>query len=127
MRPVAQTLTAVTDASGDATVRTRPYEGRVIAIIYTKTDYAAGVDFTVTSETTGQAIWTATDQNASVTVAPRQQINQANGTGAAYAASGEPVLDYFRLANEPVKIVVAQGGNAKTGDFTVIVELGGEA
>ena len=45
-----------TDSGGDATAFTRIVNGNVLSIQYVKDDYAAGVDFTITRETTGQQI-----------------------------------------------------------------------
>ena len=115
------TVALTTDASGDVTGYTNTVTGRVIAVIYTKDDFAAGVDFTITSETTGQNIWTESDVNASKTVAPRQPTHDRAGVASLYAAAGEPVEDHIYVALERIKIVVAQGGNAKSGSFTVIV------
>lgn len=115
------TVSVTTDASGAATAYTPVVTGRVVNVVYTKTDYAVGVDFTVTAEGTGQAIWTGTDVNASTTVAPRQPTHGTDGSASLYAGAGEPIEDQIYLAGDRVKIVVAAGGNAKTGAFAVVV------
>ena len=115
-------VTLVTDASGDVTGYTPVVSGRISAVVYTKTDYDNGVDFVVTGDDTGQTIWSETNVNASKTVAPRQPVHDTAGVASLYAAAGEPVEDHIVVAQERIKIVVAQGGNTKTGKITVIVE-----
>jgi len=116
------TVTLTTDTSGAATGHIGPFNGRVNLIAYTKDDFADGVDFTTTSETTGQTLWTDTNINASETVAPRQATHSTAGAAALYASGGEAVLDGIFLVNERVKIVIASGGAEKSGTFRVIVE-----
>jgi YD repeat-containing protein len=104
-------LTLVTDASGDAVAYTPHVLGRVLAVVYTKdgtTPFANGVDLTVTAEATAQAILALTDQNASGTFYPPW-----TGT----RTVNEPVT----VAGDRVKVVVAQGGDTKTGTVDVIV------
>lgn len=109
------------DASGDATAYSPVVTGRVIAIHYVKTDYASGVDFTITSEATGQSLWTQADQNASAVKCPRQPTHDGVGAASLYAATGEPVEDHIYLANDRIKIVVAAGGVSKTGTFHLVI------
>lgn len=111
-----------TDASGDATGYTPQITGRVSAIHYVKTDFADTVDFTITSEATGQSLWTQINQTASVVKAPRQPTHDGAGVASLYAGSGEPVEDRICLANDRVKIVVANGGDTKTGTFHVVID-----
>lgn len=115
-----ETITLTTDASGDATGRTQAINGRVINVIYTKVDFDNGVDFAITNEGTGQSIWAESNVNASAVRAPRQPTHAQDGTASLFAASGEPVESFLCLAGEAVKIVIAQGGNAKSGTFTVV-------
>lgn len=114
-------VTLTTDGSGDATGYTPTVTGRVSAIHYVKTDFATGVDFTITSEATGQSIWTELNVDASTVRAPRQPIHGQDGTASLYAAAGEPVEDHIVLANDRVKIVIANGGATKTGTFHVVI------
>lgn len=113
----------VTTASdGSATAYTdKAVTGAVLSIQYVKTDFTDGVDFAITAETTGQGLWTESNVNASATRCPRQPTHDAAGAASLYAATGEPVEDYIYLANERVKFVLAQGGNAKSGTFYVTV------
>ena len=115
-------VTLTTDSSGDATGYTPVVSGRISAVIYSKTDFADGVDFTITSDITLQTIWTESNVNASKTVQPQQATHSTAGVASLYAAAGEPVEASVVVANERVKIVVAQGGDTKTGKITVLVE-----
>lgn len=116
------TVTVTTASDGSATAYTDGVVmGAVKSIQYVKTDFADGVDFTITAETTGQNLWTDTNINASEIVCPRQPTHDAAGVASLYAGSGEPVEDYIYLARERVKIVIAAGGNAKTGTFHITV------
>lgn len=114
-------VTVTVDASGDATAYTPVVTGPVRAIHYVKTDYANGVDFTITSEATGQQLWVQADQNASAVKCPRQPTHDGVGAASLYAAAGEPVEDLILLAKDRVKIVVAQGGVSKTGTFHIVI------
>lgn len=109
-------VTPVTNASGDVTAYSPTVTGRIHAVVYTLVDYAAGVDFTITLEATGESLWTDTNVNASEAVYPVQKAN-LGGTGAASTILEVPIV----AANDRVKIVVAQGGNAKSGTFDIII------
>ena len=116
------TVSVTTDAGGDATAYTPTVNGRVLTVIYTKDDFANGVDFTITTESTAQSVWVESDVNASATVAPRQPTHAAaDGSASLYAGSGEPVETYVWTANERVKIVIGSGGNATSGTFDVLI------
>jgi len=115
------TVSLTTDASGDATGYTPVITGRIQTIIYAKADFADGVDFTVTAEATGQAIWAEANVNASAIRAPRQATHDTIGVASLYAVGGEPVEDHICVANDRIKIVIAQGGATKTGAVTVIL------
>lgn len=117
-----ESVTVTTDSGGDATAYTTGvFTGRVVNIIYTKDTYDAGVDFTITTETTGQNLWVDTNVNASETVAPMQPTHDSTGAASLYAAGGEPVETGIYCVAERIKIVVAQGGATKTGAFRVII------
>lgn len=116
-----QVVTITTDGSGDGTGYTGVVTGRVLSIRYLKADYADGIDFTVTLEATGEAILTGTNVNASASFYPRVPIDDETGADALYAAGGTKLRDCVVAANDRVKIVVAQGGAAKTGAFHVVI------
>ena len=120
MHAELQTVTIDTTTAG--TAYTGVVNGEVISIRYVKTDYATDPDFTITGETTGINIWTQSNVDASVTVCPRQPTASQAGVAALYGAGAAyAVNDRIVLANERIKIVVANGGTAKTGAFHVTI------
>jgi len=111
-----------TDASGDVTGYTPIVSGRVVTLVYTKTDFEDGVDFTITADSSGETIWTESNVNAAKTVRPRVATHDTAGVASLYAGGGEPVETPVIVANERIKVVIAQGGNVKTGKITVYVQ-----
>lgn len=95
--------------------------GRIVDISYVKTDFVNGVDFAVTGDVSGKNIWTQANVDAAQTVAPRQPTHTAAGVAILYAAAGEPVHDYIALADERIKVVIASGGDTKTGELIITV------
>lgn len=121
----AQRLAAVavtTAADGSATAYSEVCTGKVSTIRYVKTDFADGSTITITSEATGETIWTETGVNASATRAPRQATHSTAGAAALYAGGGAAVNDKIAVANDRLKIVIASGGNVKSGAFHIILE-----
>jgi hypothetical protein len=116
-------VTVTTDASGDAVAyapsagRAR---GRLESIQYEKVDFADGVDFTITDEETGESLWTDTSVNASEIVRPRAPVMDQAGAARLYADAGTAVADKIAVVSR-IKIVIAQGGNAKSGIFRILV------
>ena len=84
------------------------------SITYTKTDFADGVDFAVTEQPSGITLWTGTNVNASTTVYPRAFVADA-----ATGTVSTTVYDLIKIINGQIRVVVAAGGNAKTGTITV--------
>lgn len=118
-------LTPTTAADGTATAFSPRFSGKVHSIQYVKdvaNGYAAGVDFTITAEATGETIWTQVDVNASAAVYPRAATHSQAGVAALYAAGGAGVLAPIAMANDRIKIALAQGGAAKIGVFHVLVD-----
>lgn len=116
-----QSVTITTDGSGGAEVFIEGGYWFIEEIKYVKTDFATGVDFTITGEDSGTNIWTQADVNASVTVRPRAATHSTAGVAALYAGSGTAVNDKILIVNERIKIVISQGGATKTGviNFTL--------
>lgn len=117
-------ITPVTDASGAATSYSTEVTGRIISVQYVKAgsgNYADGVDFTITTETTARDVWVQSNVNASAVVAPRQPTHDTAGAASLYAAAGEPVEDHIYVARERIKFVIAQGGDTKTGTFYLTI------
>lgn len=114
---------AVTDASGDVTAYSPYLSGYISQVQYVKTDYADGVDFTITTETTGQTVWTESNVNAAVVKAPRLAVCSTAGVASTFDGT-YPVVDKLAVGRERIKIVVASGGNTKTGEFIITVDDG---
>lgn len=114
-------VTVTTAADGTATAYTPRLSGKIQQIEYVKTDFADGVDFTITGEATGIGLWTESNVNAAAVRAPRQATHSQVGAALLFAAGGTAVSEEIALASDRVKIVIAQGGNVKTGAFHVLV------
>lgn len=115
-------VTIVTAADGSGTGYTPVLLGKVLNVIYTKPSadaYTDGVDFSITADDSGLAIWDEDNVNASKTVAPLQATHDTDGVEQANA--GDVSLGGIFLARERVKIGITNGGDAKTGTFKVIV------
>jgi hypothetical protein len=118
------TVPVTTDGSGVATAYSPAFSGFIESIQYVKTDFADGVDFTITAKETGEAIWSATNQNSATIVRPRAATHSTAGVAALYAAAGVAVNDKIALGRDRVKIAIAQGGATKTGVFVITVDDG---
>lgn len=114
-------VTVTTIADGSATAYSPVVTGKLSQIRYVKTDFADGVDFTITSEATGETLWTESDVNASTTRAPRQASHTTAGVAATYDGT-RAALVLIALANDRVKIVVGSGGDTKAGTFHIVLE-----
>jgi hypothetical protein len=68
---------------------------------YVKTDFADGSSFTITSEATGETIWSESSVNASATRAPRQATHSTAGVASLYAASGHGCAGQGRSVQGP--------------------------
>lgn len=115
-------ITVTTNGAQAATVYSPYLSGRLISVQYVKTDYADGSTFTITSEATGETLWTEAAVNASTVRRPRAGVHSTAGVAALYAAAGEAVTDLIRLSRDRIKIVIAAGGVTKTGTFYALVE-----
>lgn len=111
------TITVTTATSGAGIGYSPVVTGRVAALRYTKATggLASTSDLTITTETSAQSLWSATNINATTTVHPVAVANLPSG-----ASSSLTEVPIF-AANERIKVEVAQGGNTKTGTFTVIM------
>lgn len=109
-----------TDSSGDAEVYSAPLNGRVLRVEYVKDDFANGVDIDVTLESSGVTVWSEDDVNTSKTIQPREAVHGTDGAAASYA-DGYPREEPIVVADERAKIVVASGGDTKSGTFYITV------
>ncbi len=109
-----------TAADGSIIGYTPVVTGRVLGIRYVKTDFADGVDFTITAEATGETVWTQLDVNASVTCYPRAGVHDTAGVAA--TTDGTRLLrDAVHVANDRIKISIVAGGDTKSGTFHVLI------
>lgn len=116
-------IDVVTDSGGDAvaflpaaTDQSRAaLSGEVYSVIYTRGDYENTVTFTITGERSGIEIWNEANVSTSKTVYPRVAANDTAGVPSGGIGVVPP------LANERLKIVIANGGDAKTGNFILIL------
>lgn len=114
---------AVTTASDGSATAYSPYlSGYIQDIQYVKTDFADGVDFTITAEAYGRTLWAENDVNAEAIRAPRQPTHSTAGVASLYAAAGTAVNERIALSRDRVKVVIASGGATKTGTFIVMVD-----
>lgn len=119
------TVAVTTASDGTATAYTPVVSGEIVQVEYVKAqsgNFDDGVDFTITGEKTGIGIWTEANVNASAVRAPRQPTHSQVGAAALYASGGTAVNAPIAIARSRVKIAIAQGGNAKTGTFHILVK-----
>ncbi len=125
------TVTATCNSGGNAIAYTpEVINGRILSIEYNvdgsnpylePTSPTSGFNFTITTEVTTQNLWVETGITGAKTVAPRQSVSDTVGTATYYGGSPlEPVVDFIYVADERVKVVVANGGNLTTGSFTIL-------
>lgn len=115
-------VTVTTAADGSATAYSTLVTGLLSHIRYAKNNFDNGSTITITSEATGETLWTEANVNASATRAPRQATHSTAGAAALYASGGTAVNDKIGLSNDRIKIEIASGGNVKTGIFHFILE-----
>lgn len=109
------------NASGAATVYSPKMHGLLESIAYIKTDFADGVDFTITDEDSGESLWTESDVNAAVTKRTRAPTHTTAGVAAVFASGGTGVNNRIAISGR-VKIVIAQGGVSKSGAFRITID-----
>jgi hypothetical protein len=110
-------IIATTDADGDATATSEAsYNSKLYAVGWIVGDYAEGVDavLSVVNTDTGveQTLLTLTDADANKVYYPRELVH----TNAGVAIDGEIDLP---VCVGKLKLVVDDGGNAKTGGVVV--------
>jgi len=116
------TLSVVTDADGNATAYTPLVSfGALSTVRYAKEDYANGVDFTITLESTGETVWAESNVDAAATKAPRQATHTTAGVAAVYAVGGAAVLAPIVVVNDRFKVVIAEGGDTREGIFHFVL------
>jgi hypothetical protein len=114
------------NSAGDGTATgfsQRIVGGKIHSISYIKGDYADTVDFAITKETTGEALWAQDNVTASATIYPRANTASTANAASLYASGGTNVRDAIGIAVDRVKVVLAQAGANKTGQFLILVEV----
>jgi hypothetical protein len=121
---IREIVTLAVNGSGALTTYTGKVTGRVLQVSYVvdgTNPLDTGGDFTITTEDTAVPILTITNIGvASVSMAPRQATVSVANAAALYAATFA-VNDCVYVANERIKIVIANGGASKTGQLHILV------
>lgn len=119
------------DASGDASATTIGSAfGRIVGIAYDPTAGSGstmdtGADLTLTDGDSGATIWSKANAGTSkVFFRPTMAVTTAAGAAITPATSANDVNRDIFVAG-PVKLTVAQGGNATTGALDVLVQEAG--
>lgn len=107
----AGTVTALTD---------KEVTGRILQAQYVKNDLADGSTITLTGNTTGVPIMAITGMNASATHLPRRATTDQAGVAITYDATNA-VHECVVLVQEKIKLVIASGGNNKSGEIIISV------
>jgi hypothetical protein len=115
------TVPVTTAADGSATAYSESLSGLLSQVRYVKTDFANGSTFTITLEATGETLWSESNVNADATRAPRQPTHSTAGAAALFAAGGTAVNEPIAIAQDRIKIVIASGGNVKSGTFHFLI------
>lgn len=118
-------VSVTTDGSGNATAYSPRLAGKLHSVTYTPdgtNPYTNTVDFTITSEATGESLIARTNVAAGFTAYPRAATSAPDGTASLYAAGGTAVQSPPALASDRIKIVLAQGGASKVGVFHFLVD-----
>jgi len=117
-------INVLTDGAGAFTGFTPLVQGLVWQVAYipgaSPIDTAGDLD--ITGEESGVVI--ANHDNigtAAFTKAYRQATHDILGAASLFAAAGEPVETPVAVANERIKLVIANGAAAKTGTFHIYV------
>lgn len=124
MQVELHTVAIATDANGDFTGYTAVVKGEIRQYRYVPGAAAldTGADLDITGETTGIVISNQDNIGTSAfTKVPRAATHDETGTASLYAAGGEPVEDRIAVAGERLKVVIASGGNTKSGTLYIWV------
>lgn len=118
---VLHSIKVTTITGGTQTAYLPKTNGKLMSIRYEKDDFADGVDFTITAEDTAENLWVDTNINASETVRPRIAVQNNAGADITYDGTRK-VYEPYNLVDERIKIVIAQGGDAKVGTFHILID-----
>lgn len=113
----------VTTASGGGATAYSPWlTGYIESVEYVKDDFADTVDFTITADETGESILALTNRTTSGVFRPRAATCGTDGAAALYADTGTAVNDRIALGRDRIKVVIAEGGDTKSGAFIISVD-----
>ena len=117
-------FTFTTDASGDVTANPDFWPGpcRLLSVMYDYGDAATGADFTFSFDRYDvvETVLTITNAGiADIVWYPRRVVQGNTGTNLTGTAGGD--VEPYIILGRP-KLVVAQGGNAKTGAIIWVVD-----
>lgn len=119
MQLFSYTQTITTAVGGAATVNFgQKILGRIIAILYQPGTIATGAGLTITGATSGVPILTKANAGTSdAWFNPATLVNDSS--------DGSLATDFYRdiyVFDEKIKLVVASGGDEKTGSMTIYTE-----
>lgn len=125
MRVQRIAISVLTDSNGDFTGYSEVVQGRILQVRYVpdgSSPLDTGADVTITGEQSGVSILAQSNIGTSAyTKAPRQATHDVAGAAALFAAGGTAVQSEVVVGQERIKLVIAQGGNAKAGVFQLYV------
>ena len=113
------TVNVTTDDQGDAVVYSPQCNGLVRTVEYVKPTLGgldAATDIDIIADVSGAVIWTNDDLSVSKVIHPLAQAQ--DNTGADIAGAYAPIC----LADERIKITVANGGDTLSGQFVFTIE-----
>lgn len=114
-------VTTASDGSAEAYTN-EPLNGPILKVVYVKPatgGFAEGVDFSITTEETVQAIWEEDDVNASKSVSPVEKKQDSSGGDATYDGTNA-IHGPIYAAFERVKISITNGGDGGVGQFVIL-------
>ena len=113
------TVNVTTDDQGDAVAYSPQCNGLVRTVEYVKPTsdgLDAATDIDIIADVSGAVIWTNDDLSDSKVIHPLAQAQ--DNTGADIVGAYAPIC----LADERIKITVANGGNTLSGQFVFTIE-----
>ena len=113
------TVNVTTDDQGDAVAYSPQCNGLVRTVEYVKPTSGgldAATDIDIIADVSGAVIWTNDDLSASKVIHPLTQAQ--DNTGADIVGAYAPIC----LADERIKITVANGGDSLSGQFVFTIE-----
>jgi hypothetical protein len=119
-------IPVTTSAGGAFTGYTdEPVMGRVLQVSYVPDGTSpldTGADLDITGEISGAVVANHDNIGTSAfTRAYRQAKHDVAGAALLYAAGGTAQVDDIYIANERLKLVIAAGGDTKSGTFYIFV------